>query len=549
VTAERLAPALVAADRFPKTVVGRQVARRTVRSGALWGYVFGIYVASSALGYASVYKTAASRADLARTFGSNPGIDALIGPAHGIQTVAGFTAWRSLGVLSVVGAVWGLLAATRLLRGEEEAGRWELLLAGQTTRRRAVAQALGGLGVGVATLWAITAVVSVAVGQSAKVGVAPGAALYFATALVCAAAVFLAVGACASQLCATRRQAAAFSGAALGISYALRMVADSGTGLEWLRWATPLGWVEQLQPLSAPRPSALLPIVGLLVVLGGLAVHWAGTRDLNASILSDRTTAPPHTLLLSGPTGLVIRTIRPVAFGWGSAIAAGALIMGFISKAAGDALSGASSFRQVITRLGGRGTGAEAYLSIAFLIVAALLALIAAGQVSATRGEEAEGRLDHLLVRPLARFQWLGGRVAVPTVLIVTCGLLAGVFAWFGAASQHAGIGFTPLLEAGLNLIPPAIFVLGIGTLFEGVWPRAATMVVYGLVAWSFLVELIGGVINANHWLLDTSVFHQLAGAPAVAPDWTSAGTLVGLGLVSGALGVVAFQRRDLASA
>jgi ABC-2 type transport system permease protein len=74
-------------------------------------------------------------------------------------------------------------------------------------------------------------------------------------------------------------------------------------------------------------------------------------------------------------------------------------------------------------------------------------------------------------------------------------------------------------------------------------------MVVYGLVAWSFLVELIGGVINANHWLLDTSVFHQLAGAPAVAPDWTSAGALVGLGLVSGALGVVAFQRRDLASA
>ena len=68
---------------------------------------------------------------------------------------------------------------------------------------------------------------------------------------------FLAVGALAGQLAATRRQAAAYAGAALGVSYALRLVADSGIGLEWLRWATPLGWVEELQPLTSPAPPAL----------------------------------------------------------------------------------------------------------------------------------------------------------------------------------------------------------------------------------------------------------------------------------------------------
>jgi ABC-2 type transport system permease protein len=519
------------------------------RSGALWGYVFGIFVVSSALGYASVYKTAASRAGLARTFGSNPGINALIGPAHEIQTVAGFIAWRSLGVLSVVGAVWGLLAGARLLRGEEEAGRWELLLAGQTTRPRATAQALGGLAVGVATLWAITSIVSVAVGRSSKVAISPGAALYFSTALVCGAAMFLAVGACASQLCATRRQAAAFGGIALGVSYGLRMVADSGTGLEWLRWASPLGWVEELQPLSTPKPIALLPIAGLAAILGVLTVYWARTRDLNASILPDHDSAPPRTRLLSGPTGLVIRIIRPVAIGWCGAIAAGALVMGFISKSAGDALSGSSSFRQVLERLGGRGTGAEAYLSFAFLIVATLLSLIAAGQVGAARSEEAEGRLDHLLVRPISRWTWLGGRVSVPVGVIVICAVVAGVFSWLGATSQDAGVGFGPLFEAGLNLVPPALLVLGIGTLVHGVWPRAASAAAYGLVAWSFLVDLIGGIINANRWLLDTSVFHQLSGAPAVAPDWTSAGALLALGLVAGVLGAVMFERRDLSSA
>ena len=48
----------------------------------------------------------------------------------------------------ILGAVWGLLTSTRLLRGEEDSGRWDLLLCGQTTRRGATAQAIAGLGAG-----------------------------------------------------------------------------------------------------------------------------------------------------------------------------------------------------------------------------------------------------------------------------------------------------------------------------------------------------------------------------------------------------------------
>jgi len=68
----------------------------------------------------------------------------------------------------LVVAVWGLLAGTRLLRGEEEAGRVELLLAGPSTRRRAAAAAVTGLGVGLLVLWTVTAAVTVAVGRSGR---------------------------------------------------------------------------------------------------------------------------------------------------------------------------------------------------------------------------------------------------------------------------------------------------------------------------------------------------------------------------------------------
>ena len=62
--------------------------------------------------------------------------------------MAGYTAYKTMFILVILGAIWGLLIATRLLRGEEDAGRWELFLSGRTTRGRAAAQAAIGLATG-----------------------------------------------------------------------------------------------------------------------------------------------------------------------------------------------------------------------------------------------------------------------------------------------------------------------------------------------------------------------------------------------------------------
>ena len=530
----------------PGAVVAGRTARRIARPALLWGVVFGFYVAESALGFVTAYKTPAARALFAKEFGSNVGVSALIGPGHRLATVAGFTAWRSLGVLSIVGAVWGLLAGTRLLRGEEEAGRWELLLVGQTTRRRAAAQALAGLGCGGAILWVVTAVITVGVGRSPKTGFGASASMFFALALVADAVVFMAVGALTSQLAPTRRQAAAYAAAGLGLAYALRMAADSGAGLGWLRWATPLGWVEELQPLTGSRPLALVPLVALTAGVALLTVHLAGRRDLGASTIPDRPVAQPRTALLGGPTGLTVRLVRAVVIGWWVAVALGGLLLGLIAKVAGQALESSSGFARVIARLGGVGRGAQAYLGVGFLMVAVLVAVMAAGQIAAARGEEAEGRLEHLMVRPVTRVRWLAGRLAVALVALVAAGLVAGLFTWLGTASQDTGLRPWSLFGAGLNVVPPAMVVLGVGALFVGLRPRWAAAAAYAVIAWSFLVELIGGVVNADHWLLDTSVFHQMAAAPAVTPDWTSGSGLAAVGVVLAAVGTAVFVRRDL---
>jgi ABC-2 type transport system permease protein len=228
-------------------------------------------------------------------------------------------------------------------------------------------------------------------------------------------------------------------------------------------------------------------------------------------------------------------------------IAAYGLVLGLVAKSAGSAIAASSSLTRAFSRLGA--VGAEAYLGVAFLLMGVMVAFVAAGQISATRGEEADGRLDNLLVRPVSRPSWLAWRVGVAALAVLAGGLIAGLFTWLGAASQHSGVSFTHVFDAGLNVVPPAACILGAGTLALGVWPRAATVTTYGLVVWSFLVELVGGIVGLNHWVLDSSVFHQMAAAPAVSPDWTSGGALLAIGVFAALAGGVAFRTRDLVSA
>ncbi len=534
-----------AAGRPERFVVARYTAKRATRSAVVCGYVFSVFVASSALTYTRFYKTAADRERLAASFGANHASAALFGPAPQLQTVAGFTVLKVSMTVMIMGALWGLLTSTRLFRGEEEAGRSELVLSGVTTRRHVAVQALAGLGAGVCTLWFITALVTALVGRSGNVRFAVAPSLFFALALVATAVMFLAVGALTSQLAPTRRQAAAWASILLGLSYAVRMVADAGVGLHALVWLSPLGWVEELSPLTSPRPLALLPIGAFTAALASAAVSLADRRDLGSSTLRDRDSAAPRLRFLTGPTGLAVRLTRATALGWAASLAIAGLLMGVVAKAAGSTISG-SSVAEVFHRLGSSGTGSTAFLGVAFLILAVLVAFVAAGQVTSVRSEEAEGRLDHLLVRPIGRTRFLGGRLALSVGLLVLDGLLAGAFAWLGAASQHSGVGFGVLVVAGLNVVPAGMLVLGAGALAFGLAPRAAAGAAYAVLVWSLFVSLLGGVASQSHWLLDTSVFHQMASAPAVRPDWAVNGVVAAVALAAMVGAATAFRRRDL---
>ena len=99
-------------ERRAGRVVVATTARRAAKQGVLWGLVFGATIAASATSYVGLFPTEASRVTMAATFQGNAAWAALFGPLRRLDTVAGYTAYKSGMTVVILGAIWGLLIAT-----------------------------------------------------------------------------------------------------------------------------------------------------------------------------------------------------------------------------------------------------------------------------------------------------------------------------------------------------------------------------------------------------------------------------------------------------
>lgn len=529
----------------PLALVAWLTWRRTWKGAAGVGAANVLVTVTAVLGYAAAYPDPADRVTLARSIGSNPGLNALFGETRSLETMAGFTEWRVVLSLALVGGIWGMFATTRVLRGEEDSGRAEVLLAGPVTRTGAVAATLTGLAAAWLLCTAIT-VLGLVAGSGRDLGGGPAALLGLT--LTSLGGVMIGVAAVTSQFAATRRWATGAAAAVLGVSYGIRVGADSAPDLRWLRWWTPLGWLEEIRPLTgaAVLPLALMWL--LAVVLAVVAVRLVTRRDTGEGLWRASGTTRPRTALLTGPFGLAVRLARGQAVSWALGLAVFGALIGLVARTASDAMS-SSTGAELLGRLGVDDAGARAYTGVSFVFVTLALGLVAAGQVATMRDEEASRRLDAVLTRPVGRWRWLAGRWAVACGVLVLSAAAVVLGTAVAGSVGDLGVATGDLVVAGANVVPAAVLVLGLGVLLFGVAPRAAVAVTYAYVAGSFLLETVGAAVELPGLLLNLSVLHHVAPVPAVDPDWPAAGLMVGLGLATAVVGGLAFARRDLQEA
>ncbi|SCL43964.1 ABC-2 type transport system permease protein [Micromonospora citrea] len=539
------ATALAATGHRPAQAgAGRAVTRlavRQVRRGA--AVVFAVTVGMSTLVATTYTRTvgdgldAAALAALAR----NPAVRTLFGEPAALDTAGGFTVWRTGTVLAVVLSVWGLLATTRVTRGEEAAGRWDLLLAGRSGPAAVLGRHLAVLATVAALTGAALAAALVAAGTPARGAVLHGAGLALVTTVAVAAAGL------AAQVFPTRAAATGATLTFLGVGLLARMVGDGVTPLGWLRWLPPYGPLALTRPYQADRVSPLIVLALTTVVLCAGAFTLAVRRDVRDGLVAPAAGRPPRLRLLRSVESFAVRRmLRPLA-GWSAGVGAYFLLIGALAVSLTEFLADNARFADLAAQAGFAGLGTvHGYVASLFALLAVPVGAFTAVRLAAFAAAETDGRLTLLHAGTLSRARLLAAEVATTTVGAAALVTVAGAATWLGAAVVDADLSLPAALAGTWNVLPVALLSLGSAVLALGRAPRGVAALGMLPSAGGFLLTVVADSTGAPAWVGRLSPYAHLADVPQTAPNWPATAVMVALAGTAVAVGTCGYRRRDV---
>ncbi|RKN53278.1 ABC transporter permease [Micromonospora costi] len=517
------------------------LALRQIRRGA--SIVIVLVAGMSAMVAATYAGTVGDALDAAAlaALAENPAVRTLFGEPVALDDPGGFTVWRTGTVLGVLVGVWGLLTATRITRGEEDTGRWDLLAAGRAPVASIVARHL------VVLAGALLAAGLATAGALIAVGTAPVGAVLHGAGVALVGVSFAAAGTLAAQILPARGAATGAAVALLGATLLMRMVGDGIDALGWLRWLSPFGLTALAQPYAANRvmPLAVLTVaaVGLLVA----AVFAARRRDVRGGWLAAPAGRPPRLWLLGSVPGFATRRLARPLLGWATGIASYYLLIGLLAVSMTDFLADNARFADLASHAGFGGLGTvDGYVAALFALLAIPIGVFAAVRIATTAADENNRRMTLLYAQPVTRTRLLTAEVAVTTAGTVFLAISAGFATWAGSAAVDAPLGLGAALAGAVNVLAVALLCLGAAVLALGWAPRTVALVGALPAAGGFLLHVLADSTGAPPWVDRLSPFTHLAPVPDLPPNWPAAAVMLTTAVALSLLGAIGYQRRDL---
>ncbi|MBN9181640.1 MAG: polyketide antibiotic transporter [Microbacterium sp.] len=488
----------------------RQRMRRDWLQLLLW------IVATALLGYAGYagvtqsYGTLADRQEVLAAALANPVILMFRGLPSGASE-GGFLAFEILPWLAMLAALMSTFLAVRHTRGDEEAGRAELVAATPAGRTRPTLATIAHGVLANAVLAVLTALALASTGVDARGAWVTGAAAG-ATGIA-----FLGIGLVAAQLMRTSRGANALTVWVLVGTFLIRGIGNvAGTPSDdlthltsaWPAWLSPFGWAEQARPFDADNgwPVVLAVAFGLLLAAAATALQSA--RDIGAGFFAESRGRAHARPALRSPHALVWRLASPSIVGWAIGGALTGLLATTLSGIAGQISGENPAVQQILEKIARTGTLDEAVITVFFTLLGILAACSAVQTVVRARQEEAHGTAELVLASPVDRVRWLADYVVVATcavVIVVAAAVLAG---YVGVAAHGGGATlYRAVTVTGLGQLAAASVFTVLTALVFVVAPRATIGVGWALVLAGTILGLFGPLFGLPEWTTNISPF------------------------------------------
>ncbi len=488
------------------------------------------------------FPTEEDRISLAQSVEGNPAFEAMFGKGISLETIEGFTMWRAGGPLIPAIAIWGLLVATRLGRGDEDKGHDELLLGGVLSRQALLGSAIAALAIVISIYTLLTGLTLVGVSEITTAG---GWRYAFATGV--GFAFFATLGALLVQITPNRSIALRIGLGLIGLAIGVRILSVLETMPSWLPWTTPFGWFSEVGPPGdgSDVPFLLFSLGTVLFGVGALTL--SGRRELHGSMLLQESESAHHTRPYDSLWVHETRQTLPAFIGFG---AVGLLLSAIFALVTNDFVEFIDEFPAFADALRGFGlddpSDPSAFIGLIVSLMVLVVTLYAAGHVASMRDDEASGRLATLLTLPLERSRWLVVNTLVGLGAVVIISLLIGLGSLVGSAITGTMLDPGDALRAGLNLIPIAVLFIGLAILIFGLYPPLTAPLIYIVMLTTYLVVMMDAFLDMPGWIIALSPFEHLALVPGEAANLTVSALFLLIGIAGGIVGFLAFRSRDL---
>jgi ABC-2 type transport system permease protein len=477
----------------------------------------------------------------------NPSIIAMMGPLYEAETAGGLYAFMLLLWTMIAVGLMNIFLIVRHTRADEERSRAEVIRSLPVGRVAALNAALITALIVNSVLALLTGLCMGAIGVE---GMGMGSCMLYGTLLGTFGLFCAALTAVFSQLCVSSRGALGLSGVVMIALYMVRAMGDmpNADGVmenEILSLISPMGLLQRSQVFVKDIWVPVFTVLLITAAAAFVAFALNRVRDMDQGFIPARPGRREAKKALLSPIGLSWRLVRNVSLAW----VGGMFLLG---AAYGSIMGSVADFIESNEFYAGLMIIAPdlpldkifaATINIMLSICSVIPVLTVALKL---RGEEKDGRIEHVLARAVSRTGYLAGYVTIGLILSIVSPLAAAVGLYASASAvMEQPIELTFFAGAALVYLPALWVMLGLAVLLVGLLPKAAA-VCWAFLGYSIFSLFFGRVLDMPEWMVKITPFGYIPVRPVDDINWLTMFALTALAAGLTAVGFVSYRKRDM---
>ncbi|SIS77303.1 ABC transporter permease [Salimicrobium salexigens] len=330
----------------------------------------------------------------------------------------------------------------------------------------------------------------------------------------------------------------------IGLLYIIRAGTDvSNVDLSMLN---PLGWTYLTYPFTENNWIALVFALIFSLIAVVVAFSLERGRDMGAGYLPSREGRESAANSLLSVHGLFIKLNRGTIISWLIAF----IVMG---AAYGSIYGDMQTFlesNEIMKQMFAQADVSieESFTSTIMMVMIALVSILPIAIVNKLFAQENRAYLSQIFATKVtrSRLYWTSIGLAIITGaagILIAAGSLGGTA--LSAMGGRSTMEIADFLGSGFNFLPSLLFFIGLASLALG-WSPKSGKVVYVYLAYSFLLNYFGGIVDLPEWFSKTAIQSWIPRLPLEDFDASIFITITLMSIALIIIGHFGYNRRDM---